>query len=59
MGELGFQQSVRKLLENLGNVLFYETDFEESNINRKPLIWSKYKMKTKFGPKKWVSLVFG
>ena len=38
MGEFGFKQSLRKLLENLGKVLFYETYFEESNINRKSLI---------------------
>ena len=38
---------------------FYETCFKESNINQKPLIWSKYKIITKFKRKKWASLVFG
>ena len=50
MGEFGFWQSVRKMPENLVKVLFYETCFEESNINRKPLIW--YKIKMKFEQKK-------
>ena len=59
MGEFGFWQSVRKLPENEGKVLFYETCFEESNINRKPLFWSKYKIITKFESKKWASLVYG
>ena len=49
MGEFGFGHSVRKLLENYGKVLFYETYFEESNINWKPLIWSQNKIITKFG----------
>ena len=40
-------------------MLFYETYFEESNINRKPLIWSHDKIVMKFGPKKWVTLVLG
>ena len=40
-------------------VLYYETYIEESNINQKPLIWSDDKIVTKFGQKKWVSLVFG
>ena len=31
--------------------LFYETYFEESNINRKPFIWFYDKIITKFGPK--------
>ena len=57
MGEFGFGHRVRKLPENDGKVLFYETYFEESNINWKPLIWSHDKIVTKFGPKKWVSLV--
>ena len=34
-------------------MLFYETYFEESNINKKPLIWSQDKKITKFGQKKW------
>ena len=56
MGEFGFGQSVRKLPENYGKVLFYETNFEDSNINQKPLIWSHNKIITKFGKKKngWV-----
>ena len=33
MGEFYFGQSVQKLAENKGKVLFYETYFEESNIN--------------------------
>ena len=57
MGEFCFGQSVQKLPENLGKVLFYKTYIEESNINRKPLIWSLYKIITKFGPKKWVGFV--
>ena len=40
-------------------MLFYKTYFKESNINWKPLIWSKYKIITKFEPKKWASLVLG
>ena len=40
-------------------MLFYETYFEESNINQKPLIWSKYKIITKFKQKKWARLVLG
>ena len=55
--EFGFGQSVRKLPENEAKVLFYETYFEESNINRKLLIWSNYKIIMKFRPKKWVSFV--
>ena len=58
MGEFGFGHRVRKLPENDGKVLFYETYFEESNINWKPLIWSHYKIIMKFRPKKWVSFVF-
>ena len=38
MGNFRFGESVRKLSENLEQVLFYETYFEESNIDRKPLI---------------------
>ena len=33
MGEFGYGQSVQKLPENSGKVLFYETYFEESNCN--------------------------
>ena len=33
-------------------MLFYETYFEESNIKRKPLIWSSDKIIKKFGTKK-------
>ena len=51
MGELGFEQTGRKQPEKYGKVLFYKTDFEESNINWKPLIWSKYKIITKFRQK--------
>ena len=32
-------------------MLFYETYFEESNINQKPLIWSHDKIIMKFGQK--------
>ena len=59
MGYFGFWQSVPKLLENCKKVLFKETYFEESNINQKPLIWARDKIVMKFGPKKWVSQVFG
>ena len=59
MGEFGFGLSVRKLHENKGKILFYETYFEESNINWKPLILSKYKIIMKFGPKKWANVVLG
>ena len=59
MGAFGFGQSVRKQPEKEEKVLFYETYIKESNINRKPLIWSHDKKITKFGPKKWVSLVLG
>ena len=58
MGEFGIGQSVWKLSENKGKELFYETYIEESNINRKPLIWSKDKIITKFGQKKGPNLVF-
>ena len=51
MGEFCFRQSVRKLIENYEKVLFYETFFEESKINWKPLIWSNYNIKRKFGQK--------
>ena len=33
MGEFGFGNSIRKLPKNEGNVLLYETYFEEKNIN--------------------------
>ena len=42
MSEFGIGQSVQKLPENLGKVLFYETYFEKSNFNWKPLIWPHY-----------------
>ena len=48
-----------KTARKLRKRVFYETYFEESNINQKPLIWFNYKIITKFGPKKWTSLVFG
>ena len=34
-------------------MLFDRTYFKESNINRKPFIWSQDKIITKFGQKKW------
>ena len=40
-------------------MLFYETYFEESNINRKPLIWSQDMIITKFGQERWMSFVLG
>ena len=52
MGEFGFSQSVQKLFKNKGKMLFYETYFEENNINRKPLIWSHDKIVKKFAQKK-------
>ena len=52
MGEFGFVHSVQKLSENKGKVLIYETYIEESNINRKSVILSKYKIIRKFGQKK-------
>ena len=51
MGKFCFGQSVRKLLENYGKMLFNETYFEQINMNRKPLIWSQDKIITKFGQK--------
>ena len=39
MGEFCFGQSVRKLPKNEGKMLFCETNFVESKINWKPLIW--------------------
>ena len=59
MGEFSFGQSLQKLPKNKGKVLFDETYFELSNINGKPLIWSHYKIITKFEPKKLVSSVLG
>ena len=59
MRDFGFGQSVRKLPENYEKVLFYENYFEETNINRKPLIWSHDKIVMKYGPNKWVSFVLG
>ena len=38
-------------------VFFLETNFEDSNINWKPLILSHDKIIMKFGQKKWMSLV--
>ena len=38
--------------ENLGKMMFQETCVEESNINWKPVFWSKYKIKMKFEQKK-------
>ena len=52
MDEFGFGQSVRKLPENQGKMLFYETNFEQSNINGKQLIWSKVKILKIFVQKK-------
>ena len=40
-------------------MLFCDTYFEESNINRKPLIWSQDKITTKFGQKKMGEFGFG
>ena len=48
MGEFGFWQIVRKLSENQGKVLFYETYFKESNINWKTFMWSRDKKIMKF-----------
>ena len=56
MGEFCFAQSIQKLPENKGKLLFYETYYEESVINQKHLIWSQDKIITKFGQKKWASL---
>ena len=57
MGDFCFRKILRKLPENKGKVLFYETYFEGANIDREQLIWSHYKIITTFGQKKWVSLV--
>ena len=46
IGKFGVGQSVQKLPENKGKMFFYETYFEESNISRKPMILSKYKIMT-------------
>ena len=59
IGKFGFGQSVRKLPKNYGKLLYDEPYFEESNINRKPLIWSQDKIMTKFGPKKMGEFRFG
>ena len=48
MGEFGFAQSVRKLPENEGKVLFDKTHFGDSNIIRKQLIFSQDMITTKF-----------
>ena len=58
MGDFGFGQTIRKLPKNYEKVLFYETYFEERNINQKPLISFHDKIAMKLGPKIWVSLVF-
>ena len=50
MGEFRFGESVRNNTK-INKVLFFETYFEKSNINKKPLIWSQDKIITKFGPK--------
>ena len=52
MGEFGFGKNLRKLPEKEGKVLFDETYFEESNTNRKPLIWSQDKIIMKYGQRK-------
>ena len=59
MIEFCFRQSVQKLPEIQGKVLFWETYFEVSNINRKLLICSQDKIIMKFWQKKWVSLILG
>ena len=59
MHEFASGQSVRKLHENKRKVFFYKTYFEESNINRKPLICSEDKIITKLGQKILVSFAFG
>ena len=51
MGEFDFGQSIRELPKNKEKMLFYETYFEERNINRKPLIWSHDKIVMKFEQK--------
>ena len=47
-GEFCLLQSIRKLPEKYGKVLFYKTYFEESNISWKSLIWSEDKIITEF-----------
>ena len=54
IGEFCFGQIVRKLPANEGKVLFQQTNFEESNINWKPL-YDNNEILTK----KWVSFVCG
>ena len=51
MVECCFGKSLRKLSENKGKVLFYETYFEVDNINLKQLIWSHYRIIMKFRQK--------
>ena len=48
-GEFGFGQSVQKVPENYGKLLFCETYFEEWNITWEPLIWSDNEIITKLG----------
>ena len=57
MSDFGFGKVFENCVKNMQNMLLYESYFEQSNINQKPLIWSKLKTVMKFGPKKWVSLV--
>ena len=52
MGEFCFGQSVRKSPENLEQVLFDETYFEQSNIEWRPPIWAQDKIITTFCKKK-------
>ena len=59
MGKFRFGQSILKLSENLEQALCYEAYFEESNINRKPLILLQDMIITKFEQKKWPSSVLG
>ena len=40
-------------------MLFDDTYIEESNINRKPFIWSEDNIIMKFGHKKFGDFVFG
>ena len=39
-------------------MLFYETYFEESNVDQKCLIWSQYKIIMKLGQKKSAGMAF-
>ena len=41
----------KKTAQNYGKMLLDKTYFEESNINRKPLIWSQDKIILKFRQK--------